>query len=114
MTSRVQALQDAGEIVDPRAGQLERLKKENADLRGRVSRQDSELGKLTEFRVLAIPRLAAQHDEIERLRSQLTRQTEAGDVVTRLYVEGGPVRIVQFTQASPQAPCGCAERIHGQ
>ncbi|MFE2319784.1 hypothetical protein ACFXC8_43130 [Streptomyces sp. NPDC059441] len=70
-TARVQALQDAGEIVNLRAAQLERLKKENAELRDRVSRRDSELAKLAEFRVLAISRLAAQHDEIERLRTQL-------------------------------------------
>lgn len=89
-TSRVQALQDAGEIVDPRAGQLERLKKENAELRDWVSRRDSELAKLTKFRVLAISRLAAQHDEIERLHSQLTRQAEAGDVVTCLTLRETP------------------------
>ncbi|MET7621907.1 hypothetical protein [Streptomyces sp. NPDC005408] len=83
-TARVQALQDAGEIVDPRAAQLERLKKENADLRDRVARRDGEVAKLTEFRILAISRLAAQYDEIERLRSLLTQQDEADDVVTHL------------------------------
>ncbi|MEV5281729.1 hypothetical protein [Streptomyces sp. NPDC052811] len=83
-TARVQALQDAGELVDPRAARLERLKKENAELRDRVSRRDKELAKPAKFRVMAISRLAAQYDEIERLRTLPTRQTEAGDVVTPL------------------------------
>lgn len=64
-TARVQALQDA-ELTD------------------RVVRRDAEVARLTEFRALAISRLAAQYDEIERLRSLLTQQAEAGDVVTRL------------------------------
>ncbi|MFF0400167.1 hypothetical protein ACFYSJ_31155 [Streptomyces sp. NPDC005248] len=83
-TARVQALQDAGEIIDPRVAQLERLKKQNAELTDRVVRRDAEVARLTEFRALAISRLAAQYDEIERLRSLLTQQAEAGDVVTRL------------------------------
>jgi hypothetical protein len=88
-TARVQALQGAGEIVDPRAAHLERLKKENAELRDRVARRDGEVAKLTEFRILAISRLAAQYDEIERLRSLLTQQAEAGDVVTHLPSRAG-------------------------
>jgi hypothetical protein len=48
-----------------------------------VARRDSELAKPAEFRVLALSRLAAQHDEIERLRSLLTPHAESGDVVTR-------------------------------
>ncbi|MET7519665.1 hypothetical protein ABZS88_41070 [Streptomyces sp. NPDC005480] len=88
-TARVQALQDAGEIVDPRAVQLERLKKQNAELTDRVARRDAEVARLTEFRTLAISRLAAQHDEIERLRSLLTQQAEASDVVTRFPPRAG-------------------------
>ncbi|WP_121751023.1 hypothetical protein [Streptomyces sp. E2N166] len=87
-TARLQALQ-AGEIVDPRAAQLERLKKENAELRDRVARRDRELAELAEFRVLAISRLAAQHDESERLRSLLTRHAEPGDVVTGFAPRAG-------------------------
>ncbi|WND15920.1 hypothetical protein [Streptomyces violaceus] len=65
---RLEELQDAGEIVDPRAAQIERLKK-NAELRGRISHRDAEVARLTEFKVMAISRLAAQHEEIKRLRS---------------------------------------------
>lgn len=71
-----------------------------------MSRQDSELPKLTEFRVLAIPRLAAQHDEIERLRSQLTRQTEAGDVVTRLTLREAPFGSCSLLRPIPKLLAG--------
>ncbi|WP_434593628.1 hypothetical protein [Streptomyces sp. A5-4] len=81
---RVKQLQDAGEIVDPRAAQIERLKTQNAELRERVAKRDEELLKLTEFRALAISRLAAQHDEIERLRKQVT----SGENVRRLPSAG--------------------------
>ncbi|MEE1791552.1 hypothetical protein PUR28_12380 [Streptomyces sp. BE308] len=40
---RLKGLQDTGEIIDPRAAQIERLKEENAELRGRVSHRDAEL-----------------------------------------------------------------------
>ncbi|MGW6391641.1 hypothetical protein ACWFR1_14305 [Streptomyces sp. NPDC055103] len=69
---RLVALQQAGEIVDPRAAQIERLKSQVADLKERLARRDADLDKLTTFRALAISRLAAQHAEIERLREQAT------------------------------------------
>ncbi|WP_432182099.1 hypothetical protein [Streptomyces sp. NBC_00063] len=104
-TARVQALQEAGEIIDPRAPQFERLKKQNAELTNRVARRDAEVAKLTEFRTLTVSRVAAQYDEIERLRSLLTQQAEAGDVVappasapTRRG--GRAVRVLQLTQAA--------------
>jgi len=67
---RFRELRHAGEILDPRVAQIERLKKENAELRKRISARDEQLAELTEFKTLAISRLAAQHDEIERLRKQ--------------------------------------------
>ncbi|MCX4425982.1 hypothetical protein [Streptomyces mirabilis] len=81
---RLKELQDAGEIVDPRAAQIERLKKENAELRGRISHRDAEVARLTEFKVMAISRLAAQHEEIERLQSRRLLEAEAHAVVTHL------------------------------
>ncbi|MFF1360935.1 hypothetical protein [Streptomyces sp. NPDC058297] len=81
---RLKELQDAGEIVDPRAAQIERLKKGNAELRGRISHRDAEVARLTEFKVMAISRLAAQHEEIERLRSRRLLEAEAHAVATHL------------------------------
>ncbi|WP_405738567.1 hypothetical protein OG422_01020 [Streptomyces sp. NBC_01525] len=69
---RLRALQETGEIVDPRAAQIERLKAENAQLRKRLANRDEQLAELTDFKTLAISRLAAQHDEIERLRERAT------------------------------------------
>ncbi|MEU4796389.1 hypothetical protein [Streptomyces sp. NPDC023327] len=67
---RLQALQEAGEIVDPRAAQIERLKAQVAELKERLAKRDEALAELTAFKALAISRLTAQHGEIERLREQ--------------------------------------------
>lgn len=65
---RLKALREAGEIVDPRLAQIERLKEANTSLQKRLTRQDEELAGLTEFKQRALSRIAAQHLEIERLR----------------------------------------------
>jgi hypothetical protein len=64
----MKALREAGEIVDPRDAQLERLKRENAELKKRVAARDQKLAEAAEFKTSAISRLAAQHAEIEQLR----------------------------------------------
>lgn len=65
---RLQSLRQAGEVVDARAGQLERLKAENAELRERVARRDATVRELIAFKAETLSRIAAQHAEIERLR----------------------------------------------
>ncbi|MET8249285.1 hypothetical protein ABZV31_35895 [Streptomyces sp. NPDC005202] len=67
---RLAALQEAGEIVDPRAAQIERLKVQVAELKERLAKRDATVAELTAFKKLALSRLAAQHDEIQRLREQ--------------------------------------------
>lgn len=67
---RLVALQQAGEIVDPRAAQISRLKAQVTELKDRVAKRDEAVAELTEFRTAAVSRLAAQHDEITRLREQ--------------------------------------------
>ncbi|MFF3653313.1 hypothetical protein ACFYXV_32340 [Streptomyces sp. NPDC002181] len=74
---RLRALQQAGQITDPRAAQIERLKAQVTDLQDRVAKRDEALADLTEFKKLAVSRIAAQHAEIERLRSQVA---DAGNV----------------------------------
>ncbi|MFD8863475.1 hypothetical protein ACFV1F_03555 [Streptomyces sp. NPDC059590] len=76
---RLKALQDAGEIVDPRDAQITRLKAANSDLRERVAKREARIVELVEFQTLALSRIAAQHDEIRRLRSALAN---AGNVRT--------------------------------
>ncbi|OEJ28878.1 hypothetical protein BGM19_01450 [Streptomyces agglomeratus] len=67
---RIAALQRAGEIVDPRAAQIERLKAQVAELKDRVAKRDEAMAELTAFKTVALSRLAAQHEEITRLREQ--------------------------------------------
>ncbi|MEU2785665.1 MULTISPECIES: hypothetical protein [unclassified Streptomyces] len=67
---RLTALRQAGEIVDPRAAQIERLKAQVDELKDRVAKRDEALAELTAFKTAAISQLAAQHDEITRLREQ--------------------------------------------
>ncbi|MER5184048.1 hypothetical protein ABT009_37940 [Streptomyces sp. NPDC002896] len=66
---RLKALHEAGTLPDPRDAQIARLKAENDTLRDRIARQNATLENLTEFKILALSRIAAQHEEITRLRS---------------------------------------------
>ncbi|MEY9840505.1 hypothetical protein [Streptacidiphilus sp. EB103A] len=69
---RLAVLQAAGQVLDPREGQIERLKGEVAELKERVEKRDAELAELKAFRTTAISRLAAQQAEIVRLRGRET------------------------------------------
>ncbi|MBW4719803.1 hypothetical protein [Saccharothrix obliqua] len=69
--ARRDRMHEAGEVTDPRAAQIERLKEHVAELKKRVADRDSEITALKEFRTTAVSRLAAQHDEITRLRTAL-------------------------------------------
>ncbi|MER6029809.1 hypothetical protein [Streptomyces sp. NPDC001851] len=69
---RVHELQQAGKVVDPREARIERLKAEREELKRRVADRDQLVEQLTGFKQLAISRPAAQHEEIERLRRQIT------------------------------------------
>ncbi|MEV5202872.1 hypothetical protein [Streptomyces sp. NPDC053720] len=50
---------------------LERLKIKVAELKERLAQRDETVAELTAFKELAVSRLAAQHDEIVRLREQV-------------------------------------------
>ena len=67
---RLAALRAGGAAPDPRDAQITRLKAQNDKLRQKVADRDAALRELEQFRVLAISRLAAQHDEISRRRWQ--------------------------------------------
>jgi hypothetical protein len=67
---RLSELLDAGERPDPRDAQADRLKNENTRLKERLSKSEATIGELADFRSQALARLAAQHDEITRLRRQ--------------------------------------------
>jgi hypothetical protein len=72
---RLQALQQAGEIPDPREAQITRLKAENAKLSERLAAWEQVIDELTDFRIQALARLAAQHEEIIRLRESAVGTT---------------------------------------
>jgi hypothetical protein len=65
---RLRMLGQAGEQPDPRDTQITRLKDEAARLKERVAQSATAISDLTDFRTQALARLAAQHDEITRLR----------------------------------------------
>jgi hypothetical protein len=72
---RLNAMREAGEIPDPREAQIARLKAENTKLKERLTQGAQEVDQLTDFRTRALPRLAAQHEEIIRLREAVAATT---------------------------------------
>ena len=61
------AVQD-GSAPDPRDAQISRLKAQAAAVTGRLARQDAVIAELADFKAQVLSRIAAQHDEITRLR----------------------------------------------
>jgi hypothetical protein len=70
---KLRDLDQSGEQPDPRDAQVARLKNEITRLRERLAESAGIITDLTEFRTQALSRLAAQHDEITRLRHDLQR-----------------------------------------
>jgi CII-binding regulator of phage lambda lysogenization HflD len=66
---RLHDLQQTGERPDPRDAQITRIKDEITTLKRRLTQSADTINELTDFRTQAIARLAAQHDEITRLRN---------------------------------------------
>ena len=65
---RVLALQATGQHADPRDTQIARLTGQVTTLTTRVADRDTTIAGLTAFKAAALSRLAAQHQEITRLR----------------------------------------------
>jgi len=68
---RLKQLRNAGEQPDPRDAQVARLKDEIARLKERLAQSGTTISELAGFRDQALARLAAQHDEITRLRQEI-------------------------------------------
>ena len=79
--TRLQAQREAGEVCDPRLAQITRLKDENDTYRQRLAERDRTIATLVDFKVEALSRLAAQHDEIIRLRTAAVE----GGTIRRLH-----------------------------
>ena len=80
------ALLDAGDIPDPRDAQIARLKADNDTLRHRLAGQDAAITGHAAFRQQAVSRLAAQHEELQRLRDTLARSATTGTRAPALTV----------------------------
>jgi chromosome segregation ATPase len=70
---RLGELDRAGEQPDPRDAHVARLKEEITRLRERLAQSAGTITGLATFRTQALAQLAAQHDEIARLRHDLQR-----------------------------------------
>jgi hypothetical protein len=66
---RLRDLHAAGHPPNPHQAQLAALKSTITGLTDRAARRDRTIAELTEFKTLALSRLAAQHEEITRLRA---------------------------------------------
>ena len=69
--TRLTAIRQAGGTPDLREAQINRLKTQIAALKERLARQDTAITELTGFKAQALSRLAAQHDEVTRLRRDI-------------------------------------------
>jgi hypothetical protein len=67
---RLAAVHASGTAADPRDARITRLKASNDGLRQKLADRDAAIRDLKQFKALAVSRLAAQHDEISRLRRQ--------------------------------------------
>lgn len=83
---RLAALRSDGDHPDPRDAQIARLKTENDTLRRRLGEQATVITTQDAFRQQAVSRLAAQHDELSRLREALTRSASASSRTSTLTV----------------------------
>jgi len=87
---RLRALGQAGEQPDPRDAQITRLRDKTARLKERLSESAATISDLTAFRTQALARLAAQHDEITRLRSTLGSHGNIRGLPQPGHADGAP------------------------
>jgi predicted kinase len=86
--TRLQALLEAGEVPDLRVTQIARLKNEIETLKLRLASRDQTITTLTDFKTEALSRLAAQHDEITRLRAVSVRASNVRRLPARASAIG--------------------------
>ncbi|WIV57931.1 hypothetical protein [Amycolatopsis nalaikhensis] len=73
-------LRDAGVITDPRDAQIDRLKEQVRQLKERLATKEQDNADLTALRTQALSRLAAQHEEITRLRNAVADASNIRDL----------------------------------
>jgi hypothetical protein len=77
---RRENLRAAGTVPDPREAQIARLKLRMARLQTRITKQQKLIAELEDFRIVALSRISAQHDEITRLRRIINARGNVYDV----------------------------------
>ncbi|MEU2006275.1 hypothetical protein ACH47B_34515 [Rhodococcus sp. NPDC019627] len=87
---RLAQLQNNGETPDPKTSQIERLKTEIGKLKERLNQSYSTIEELTDFRSRALARLAAQHEEILRLRADKDPKANVTRLPTARQKVSGP------------------------
>jgi hypothetical protein len=85
---RLQARHAAGDFPDPRDAQIARMKNEIDTLKKRLTRRDQTIAELTDIKSEAISRLAAQHDQITRLRREADGTAHVHRLPTRATATG--------------------------
>lgn len=80
---RLQALHTAGDLPDPRDAQIARQKNDIDVLEQRIARRDQTIAELTDVNAQVLSRLAAQHDEITRLRQHADNTSRVRRLPTR-------------------------------
>jgi hypothetical protein len=70
--ARLQALREVDEVPDLRVAQIARLKNDIDAIKQRLTSRDQTIAALDDFKTEALSQLAAQHDEITRLRGAVT------------------------------------------
>lgn len=83
---RLAALRSDGDSPDPRDAQIARIKTVNGTLYRRLGEQAAAITAQGAFRQQAISRLAAQHDELSRLRDAIARSASASSRTAALTV----------------------------
>lgn len=96
-------LQEAGIQPDPRQAQIERLKREVQTLRERLSSNQTQIDELSAFRRTALSRIAAQHEEIRRLRTA-GKPAQHLTTLPALSAVAGPAGGVRNRNASTAEP----------
>jgi hypothetical protein len=82
--TRLQTLHATGDRPDPRDAQIARLKTETITLKERLARRDQAISEHGVFRTAALSQLAAQHDEITRLRRRNDTTTNIRQLPARV------------------------------
>jgi hypothetical protein len=80
-----------GTIPDPRDAQISRLKTENTELKARLAAKDTIIAEFTAFKQVALSCLAAQHDELHRLRNHQPDPPHRDNVRRLRLAAGGGV-----------------------